>query len=118
MIMSRKLCMAAAALAMGLGAGALTVNAAPFKAGNAMTAASTAGIVHVGWKDKRKYRKHKRHHRHHRHHRYDGRYVEAPYTDVDTYRGAVDVDAPFARVHRSRRGVHVRAPFVDLYIPR
>jgi len=114
MIVSNKLFLTAAALALGVCAGSATATAAPFNAASPSAAKSAGTIVDVGWKRDRRYRRYSHSHRHHRHQRY----VEAPYTDVDTYRGTVDVDAPYASVRRSRRGVHVRAPFVDIYIPR
>jgi len=52
--------------------------------------------------------------------RYDrrtGRYVRAPFAEVDTRRGTW-VAAPFARVYSDRRGTWVRAPFVNLWAPR
>ena len=56
--------------------------------------------------------------RYYRHYdRRTGRYVRAPFAEVDTRRGTW-VAAPFARGYSDRRGTWVRAPFVNLWAPR
>lgn len=69
------------------------------------TEARPALVQNVGYKYRRRYD-------------YDhGRYVRAPFTEVDTH-GGTWVAAPFARVYSGRHGTWVRAPFVNLWVPR
>jgi len=93
-----------AAIGLGLAVASTQASAAPAQISNIEVKADQ--VQTVGYKKRRTYYRN-----------YDGEYVRAPFTSVDTLRGT-HVEAPFASVHTDGRGTYVRAPFVDLWVSR
>lgn len=104
-MMNRSLSIAAAAGALALASLLPHQASALPRIGAADTEAGPALVQQAGSKYYRRYDRH------------TGRYVRAPFTEVDTRRDTW-VAAPFARVYSGRHGTYVRAPFVDLFVPR